>query len=450
MNRPSNVLLALLSSLLLISALAIGSALAQETFEEVDRSAARHVIGELESKESLSKALNQDGIRMKQIQPAVAALSTVFNFRKSRQGDGYEAWVSDEGTIIELRYMKGSGIYSAIWKGGDNFSARSLTQTQAANTPPMVGVDSVPPEPDSEGVEPTIEPVVAEAEDVLPPADEVVEAEPSQPEAAEEEALSEGFEDDLPVPDEALPSTLPTNPVPRPAEVAQTAAPSAADEVLAPQSPNHTTLHLAVLLVVLACGGAFYFFKHRPHYIPPGGVSMKHLGSVSLGGGQHIALVEAGSRILVLAVGAGRIALLSDIPDARNPATRRPLAEGEDTTGFWREVANRPGAESQSEVEAPPPPPRNVVPPTVAAQMSVVAAASESHGETESEPTSSVSTDDASVEASNSRLPARRQLLSREPTVLPRARDPRAGVESEVIKARLRELRERNRKRREV
>jgi len=171
---------------------------------------------------------------------------------------------------------------------------------------------------------------------------------------------------------------------------------------------------------------------------------------VSLGGGQHIALVEAGSRILVLAVGAGRIALLSDIPDARNPATRRPLAEGEDTTGFWREVANRPGAESQSEVEAPPPPPRNVVPPTVAAQMSVVAAASESHGETESEPTSSVSTDDASVEASNSRLPARRQLLSREPTVLPRARDPRAGVESEVIKARLRELRERNRKRREV
>lgn len=63
-----------------------------------------HLIGRVQRNQTLFVTLRNRGLMPDRIQPVVQAMSTVFDFRRSRPGDRYEARLDLDGNILEFQY----------------------------------------------------------------------------------------------------------------------------------------------------------------------------------------------------------------------------------------------------------------------------------------------------------------------------------------------------------
>lgn len=64
-----------------------------------------HVVGKLKRNETLFVALRNKSLEPDRIQPVVSSMSEVFDFRRSRPGDRFEAHLDLDGNILKFRYQ---------------------------------------------------------------------------------------------------------------------------------------------------------------------------------------------------------------------------------------------------------------------------------------------------------------------------------------------------------
>lgn len=69
------------------------------------------VHGRVEAGQSLFDGLRQQGVPAHSIQPVVNAVGELFDFRRSRVGDSFEAQLDPEGTIVRFRYQSVPEVY---------------------------------------------------------------------------------------------------------------------------------------------------------------------------------------------------------------------------------------------------------------------------------------------------------------------------------------------------
>jgi murein DD-endopeptidase MepM/ murein hydrolase activator NlpD len=83
-----------------------------------------HVRGTIESGVSLTAALARGGVPAAQIGPPVAALSRVYDFRRSQPGHTYEADLDPSGRVLRLRYQTRPELaWEARWRPDEGWTA---------------------------------------------------------------------------------------------------------------------------------------------------------------------------------------------------------------------------------------------------------------------------------------------------------------------------------------
>lgn len=76
-----------------------------ELIIEEDTGDPLHLIGRVQRNQTLFVTLRNRGLMPDRIQPVVDAMTTVFDFRRSRPGDRYEARLDLDGNILEFQYQ---------------------------------------------------------------------------------------------------------------------------------------------------------------------------------------------------------------------------------------------------------------------------------------------------------------------------------------------------------
>lgn len=93
--------------------------------QEVD-SDPLHILAKLKSKQTLFRALKAHQLAPERIQPVVTAMSAVFDFRRSRPGDVYEAHLNLDGNIVEFRYQTSKEDIYLAHLVGDRYEAEKV------------------------------------------------------------------------------------------------------------------------------------------------------------------------------------------------------------------------------------------------------------------------------------------------------------------------------------
>ena len=85
------------------------------------------VEGAIESGQSLTGALVSQGVPADSLNPVIASMSEVFDFRRSRAGDEYECEMSSDGVVTSLRYRRSPEVvYEARLVGERQYDARQV------------------------------------------------------------------------------------------------------------------------------------------------------------------------------------------------------------------------------------------------------------------------------------------------------------------------------------
>lgn len=82
-----------------------GTAEAEEEYPIEDTGDPLHLVGRVQRNQTLIVTLRNRGLMPDRIQPVVDAMSAVFDFRRARPGDRYEARLDLDGNILEFRYQ---------------------------------------------------------------------------------------------------------------------------------------------------------------------------------------------------------------------------------------------------------------------------------------------------------------------------------------------------------
>jgi len=85
-----------------------------------------HLIGRVQRNQTLFVTLRNRGLMPDRIQPVVQAMSSVFDFRRSRPGDRYEARLDLDGNILEFRYQTSPEDIFAARLVGDQYVAERV------------------------------------------------------------------------------------------------------------------------------------------------------------------------------------------------------------------------------------------------------------------------------------------------------------------------------------
>jgi len=107
------------------SSSSVSSTAGSGTRPQARKGAAGAVNGKLASGQSLFGALTAHELSISQIQPAINSLSTIFDFRKSRPKDRYEAHYDARGNILELRYQRNLEVVYVAKRGKEGKYAAS-------------------------------------------------------------------------------------------------------------------------------------------------------------------------------------------------------------------------------------------------------------------------------------------------------------------------------------
>ena len=85
------------------------------------------VEGAIEPGQSLTGALVSQGVPADSLNPVVASMSDVFDFRRSQAGDEYECEMSSDGVVTTLRYRRSPEVvYEARLVGDRQYNARQV------------------------------------------------------------------------------------------------------------------------------------------------------------------------------------------------------------------------------------------------------------------------------------------------------------------------------------
>jgi murein DD-endopeptidase MepM/ murein hydrolase activator NlpD len=110
------------------------------------------VDGRIEPGGSISAALASDGVPVPSIGPAVNALATVYDFRRSQPGHEYEAELDGDGAIVRLRYQTAPEYYFEARNGETGWFAERV------NLPVEISVHTI-----GGNVETTVSAAIVEA-----------------------------------------------------------------------------------------------------------------------------------------------------------------------------------------------------------------------------------------------------------------------------------------------
>lgn len=96
--------------------------------------------GELAKRETLGSALRREGVSPAAIQVITKELRRVFDFRRSRAGDGFRLAQASDGRVLDFHYSQGSEeSYSLTWKG-TRYAVAKQTATLESHVAKIAGV----------------------------------------------------------------------------------------------------------------------------------------------------------------------------------------------------------------------------------------------------------------------------------------------------------------------